>query len=439
VFVVSAAFFGGCSGDGGGASSEGPPQAYFPTWGDVAPTDVITHDHNGSLSDIENGTLLKDAIAALTPGQRLEIGAGTYSVAGNWNLALQGTADAPIWIVAQDGAQPVITKPDALNNVVNIGDAGQPTRYVVIRGLEFTGGSVLMRIYDCAYLWVDQCYLHDGGAGGLTANAVDTHHLYITRNEIHDPGGPSSSNEGMYLGANYGAVVMHTSVVALNHVHDCYGTQGDGIELKQGSYNNLIAENNVHDTGYPCIIAYGTGGLPPNIIERNTCCRSDDNVMQVQGEAVVRNNLLVAGAGSAFSSVDHQDTTVNLVVVNNTMVNAGYGANLSDWNGRAGMVFANNAVYSRDSYSIRFPYGSTGVTVAGNVAYGPVMGVAGGYASGAGLGDFVDVAWDASAVDATPAAASALAGAADAAHEPVDDITGAERTGAPDAGAFDAD
>ena len=64
----------------------------------------------------------------------------------------------------------------------------------------------------------------------------------------------------MYLGANEGEFIMSESVIALNHIHDCRGSQGDGIEVKQGSWGNLIAENDVHDTQYPCITVYGTAG-----------------------------------------------------------------------------------------------------------------------------------------------------------------------------------
>ncbi len=107
----------------------------------------------------------------------------------------------------------------------------------------------------------------------------------------------------MYLGANNSVHRMTRSIVALNHCYDTTGTlQGDGIEVKQGSHTNWIAENHVHDT----------------------------------------------------------------------IVNAGRTANLSSWDGRAGMVFANNAVYSRDAESVRFPGGSTGVTLAGNVVLGGV-------------------------------------------------------------------
>ena len=116
---------------------------------------------------------------------------------------------------------------------------------------------------------------------------------------------------------------------------------------------------------------------------------------------------------------------MNLTFVHNTIVNTGRGANLQSWNNRPGMVFANNAVYSQNSESVRFANGSSGVDLAGNVVLGPVSGAASGFAPGVGLSDFVDVAWDASALDATPTVAGALIGMADPVWLVAIDLSGA--------------
>ena len=44
------------------------------------------------------------------------------------------------------------------------------------------------------------------------------------------------------------------------------------------------------------------------------------NVLQVQGEAIVRNNLLMAAQGSGFASTDHQGRTVHLAFMHNTII-----------------------------------------------------------------------------------------------------------------------
>lgn len=393
---------------------------------------MLGFDYDTGMSSTDNGAALRAAILSLTPGQRLEIGSGTYSIQVRFDISLVGTASAPIWIAAKSGATPVITRPNASQNTVNIGSGG-PARYLAIEGIEITGGDTGMKIYDAHDLRVEDCHIHHVAGAGIAANSGHTERLHLTRNEIHDTGGTA---EGMYLGANNSLWVMKDSVIALNHVYNCAGTQGDGIEVKQGSYNNLIAENLVHDCQYPCILVYGTDGNARNIVERNVCYNSGDNVMQVQGEAIVRNNLIMAGS-IGFHSHDHQGSTRDLTVVHNTIINAGRATNLSSWNGRANMVFANNVVYSQSSQSIHFPNGSSGVTVSGNVVRGSVTNAASGWVAGSGLSDFMNVTWSATQRNAVPSGSGAILATGDPAWAETEDLTGADRSGSLEAGCYD--
>lgn len=298
--------------------------------------------------------------------------------------------------------------------------------YVSIEGLELTGGSTGFKLYDCSQVRIDRCEVHHTDGVGIAANSADTDHLVLTRNHVHDTGG--GGGEGMYLGANNSQYVMRHSVIAFNHVHDCAGSQGDGIEVKQGSFGNLIAYNTVHDTNYPCILVYGTDGNERNVIEGNICYRSNEAVMQVQGEAIVRNNLLIDGDGG-FLSTDHQGESRDLTVVHNTIVTADRGAYLSRWNARPNMVFANNVVYSRDSDAIRFANGSDGVTVTGNVVVGAVNHAT-GFVNGNGLTDFVDLAWDGSRRNAVPTVQTIYLGS-DPAYSATEDLFGSARSRSP--------
>ncbi len=370
---------------------------YEPDWASITPRRVIR------LSDVD-GAALVAAVAALKPGDCLEVGAGTYTVDRMWNIQVSGTAEAPIRIEPAKGARVVITRSDDKQNIVNVGQSA-PVSYLVFRGIEFTGGSHGMRLGHCSDVWVDQCHIHHTGGPCITANSADTRRLYLTRNHLHDGGG---HGEGMYLGGNDASVIMSESVIALNHVHDCAGSQGDGIEVKQGSWGNLVAENHIHDTQYPCITVYGTAGKPVNIIERNVCYRSADNVMQVQGEAVVRNNILIAGKNAGFSSMDHQGKTLNLQVIHNTIINTGHAFSGRSWNGREGLILANNVVYSRDANALHFPNGSEGATLAGNVVLG--AGDKHGQALGRSLEqDLPELTWDGAKHHARPSATAPFA------------------------------
>ncbi len=385
-----------------------------PKWSQCAPRSSIVHQYDSAKSELENGRELAKVLASLQPGDRLVIGPGKYSISEKLSLAPRGTPAAPIWIVAADPSRkPIITRPDARQNVLNLGERSAG-RFVCFRNIEFTGGSTLLRLYDCQNVWIDQCHFHHSAAEGITANSHDTQYVFITNNHFHHFENPAATGEAMYLGANHGKFAMSYSVIANNHVHDCGGKQGDGIEVKQGSFNNWIVGNLVHDTQYPCIIAYGTGGRGINMVERNVCYRSGDNVMQIQGEAIVRNNLLIGAAGAAFASTDHQGETRELQVIHNTLIARRRGANLSSWNGREGMVFANNVVYTDGGDALNFPGGFRGVTILGNLCVGSTAGIQQGVVPGRGLDDFVDVRFDGSIRDARLKVGSEFAGKASA-------------------------
>lgn len=362
---------------------------YQPDWAAIPPIRKIRHTN-------ANGDSLVKAIAALQPGDQLVVSAGTYLINPMWDIKISGTAEAPVWIIAEEGAQVILSRPDAKQNVLNIGQ-GAPVKFLCLRGVEITGGSHGLRLGQCSDVWIDRCHIHHTSNVCLSANSANCSRLFLTRNHIHHGGG---HGEGMYLGANQAEFVMSESVIALNHIHDCFGDQGDGIEVKQGSWGNLIAENDVHDTQYPCITVYGTAGKPVNIIERNLCRRSKDHAMQVQGEAIVRNNLLAGAKGSGFASTDHQGKSVNLQVIHNTIVNSNHAFSGSSWDSRQGMVLANNVLYSRDQNAMNFPNGNQGVTIAGNIVLGD--GLKYGSRLGRSLEDFEGVTWDADQIDARP-------------------------------------
>lgn len=364
--------------------------SYEPKWSTILPKRII-HHHD------RNGAALVKVVESLQPGDKLEIAAGTYRIDRMWDILVSGTADAPIWITAAENAQVIITRTDDQQNVLNVGQQG-PVKFLCLKGLDFTGGSHGVRLGQCSDVWLDQCHIHHTGQVCLSANSADTQRLYLTRNHIHHGAGHA---EGMYLGANNGVHIMSESVIAQNHVHDCRGDQGDGIELKQGSWGNLIVENHVHDTNYPCITVYGTAGKPINIIDRNLCYNSADNVMQVQGEAIVCNNILINGAGAGLCSTDHQGKTRNLQVIHNTIINTGHAFSGGSWNDREGMILANNILYSRDANALHYANGNDGVICQGNVVFG--NGPKDGCVKGRGLEDFPQVSWDGIKTDATPA------------------------------------
>jgi hypothetical protein len=93
-------------------------------------------------------------------------------------------------------------------------------------------------------------HIHHVGGVAVTANSPGNAYegLVFRRNHIHHTSG---HGEGFYLGCNNKsdgstAGYMFNSLVEQNYIHDLNGpniSQGDGVEIKDGSYNNIVRDN----------------------------------------------------------------------------------------------------------------------------------------------------------------------------------------------------
>lgn len=128
---------------------------YEPPWANAKPQRVIQHTN-------PDGETLVRAVASLRPGDQLVIASGTYSVDRLWDIDVSGTAEAPIWILAEPGTRVVITRRDAKQNVVNVGRSNI-VHHLCLRNLEITGGSHGLRLGQCNNVWIDQCHIHHTG------------------------------------------------------------------------------------------------------------------------------------------------------------------------------------------------------------------------------------------------------------------------------------
>jgi hypothetical protein len=305
-----------------------------------------------------------------------------------------------------------------------------------VRNIEFTGGSHGIRLMSSSFITIEGCEVHDTGDVAISANSGGTYEgLKILRNNVHHTNG---TGEGMYLGCNSDACRVANSLIEGNYVHHTNGAsvaQGDGIELKEGSYGNTIRDNVIHDTNYPGIITYSTvGNGAANIVEANVIWNTNDNGIQSAADAVIRNNI-VLGAPIALQS--HQaGSPSNMQVVHNTVINNAAGIVVRNVVGS--VVVANNAVYAQSGSAIRLVSGNLSlVTLAGNVGQGGLSGASSGYREGNGIGaDFVNASFGVPPIDVFPRAGSALIAAANASHVTPLDFNGTSRTGSTDAGAY---
>jgi hypothetical protein len=388
--------------------------------------------------EIEPGDDFRAAMQNLHMGDTLIMHGGEYSLSSYFALSLVGTQTLPITIRAAAGEQPHILFVGSSQNIVNIQDSA----FLILDGIEFSGGSRGIRLSASSDITIRNCHIHHTAANAISANdgGNDYARLTIVHNEIDHAG---DTAEGLYLGCNEDGCRVHDSLVANNYIHDLLGptvTQGDGIEIKAGSYANIVRDNVIHDTAYPGITLYHVAGHgAPNIIERNLVWNSGNNGIQVTADAIVRNNIVLSAAdGGIAISPQQGGTPGNLHIVNNTVLKAnGDALHISGVGGP--IVVANNALYAASGNAV-FASGSTGMVVlSANVGTGSLSGVAGGFDAGGNIAtDFGAANYSGAPPQDLVPRTGHLVGSASAASVAHDDFNGLPRSASLDVGAYRA-
>ena len=365
--------------------------------------------------DIFPGDSFETAVENLNPGDTLTVHDGTYIDSGRISIGVKGTAASPVIIKAAAGEQrPLITRTvgDTPQNTINIEGA----EYVTIRGLEISsnGGDGINMSGSPSYITLEDLVIHDISVGINFRSSM----RYITarRNHIYST---NDTAEGMYVGCNNAACAVSNSIIEQNWIHDTRGSQGDGIEIKYGSWGNIIRDNVIHDTNYPCILAYGVMDANidrPNIIEGNVVWNCGQAI-DVIADAIVRNNKVIG----TRENQSHVQVPVmrNVTIVNNTVIGSmplrGWGVG----NIPGSLSVANNVLYGGSITNQ-----PSAATYSSNRQY-----------SSGTSGIFVDP----DNRDYWPAPESPLIGAADAAQTPSTDFNGTIRQAPFDVGAYESD
>lgn len=382
----------------------------------------------GPSDDVES------AMNALQPGDELVLQGGDYTLTDAWHISIAGTAAAPVIVRAKDGEVPHLNRPTADQNIIDFDDV----QYLEIRGIRFSGGSHGLRFITANFVTVEDCEVFNTGDVAISANSGgDYEGLKFIHNHIHDTNG---TGEAFYIGCNENACRVHDSLFEGNYIHHTNGPsveQGDGIEIKEGSYNNIVRDNVIHDTNYPCILTYSTvGNGGPNILERNVMWNCGDHAIQSAADVIIRNNIILGAAAYGIANQQHQNgSPSNIEIMFNTILNSGDAIRSSGITGS--VVIANNAVYSETGSAISVSGSLGGVVVAGNVGEGGLSGVSAGLAPGNLAMDFIGANYGGQVPnDVFPKAGSALIGAGDTQYMVTDDFNGTLRSGVADVGAY---
>ncbi len=393
---------------------------------------LVSASARAETYEVRDGEDLWARLSSLVAGDEVIVYAGTYTQSSRWEATWAGTSDMPIVVRAAGGAaRPVLTR-DGGQNLMNLHGS-----YFTFTGFELTGGSHGIRMSDVRFATLEDLVVHDTGDVGISCNVggMSCDHVTIRDSEIYDTNG---TGEGLYLGCNGGACAFSDGTIERNYIHDLGGEQGDGIEIKQGSWGNAIRDNVVVRANYPGITLYSfeaMAGRTPNVIERNLVWGSMDNGIQVTGRAIIRNNVVLGAAGSGIAVQANMDTPTEVQILFNTVLGAGDSCiRASSWETGTGFVIANNAVYCEGARAIRITSASSAIVV-GNVGLGALEGVSGGLTMGASVA--ADLGAMAMMARMYPPSGSALIDAADGSQTVSDDFDLRARSGSLDVGAYE--
>jgi len=298
---------------------------------------------------------------SLKPGDELILHGGLYSQSARRAITVNGSAAKPIVIRAANGQQPLLTRPadniDKYNNIEFI-----DCSYMIVRGIHFKGGSSGVRFIRGHHITFEECEIFQTGNNALTMNSGDCDAFIIRKNHIHHTGLSKTrrtEGEGMYIGCHDGSCRTTNSLFEGNYIHHLRGTSNggnDGIEIKFGSYGNIVRDNVIHDTNiskeYPGVFVYGSNGKGINVVEGNVIWNAGEGI-QVVSDAIIRNNIVFNCSMTGITAAPHNavPSVSNVKIVNNTIVNHPKGV-LIRWNNARNMVFANNAIYCPEATAV---------------------------------------------------------------------------------------
>ncbi|WP_222436137.1 right-handed parallel beta-helix repeat-containing protein [Rubripirellula reticaptiva] len=400
---------------------KGDSPTFAPDWYANRGEATVEVHFDSSKTAAQNGELLKRTLSNLSAGDHVRIHAGTYVVDSLLVIQAQGTRSFPVTIEGAPGEEVIVTRSDARQNALNV----DRSEYLIVERLTLRGGSTGLKLQSANHFMLHDVEIVGTANNAIAANSASTSYLYFIDNEIHDT---ASHGEGFYLGSHDGQFVTHHTFVIGNYIHDLNHSdvdQGDGVEIKDGSYAVIIKQNFIRGTKYPGIIVYRTGREPAdrNVIEENVILDSGDNAIQATADAIIRNNLIITGVIGIMSKPSGTAPR-DLTIVNNTIIAKGDAIKTIDWDTpeSTGIRVANNAIFTQSGRAVANGFGNARSTA--NVVVSELSKT------------FKNVQLDGSGLDANPLETSNLVGVANAADLPGHDLSGRVRTGSSDVGAL---
>jgi hypothetical protein len=326
----------------------------------VAPSRMVVVDTNTDLQPVIDG---------LGAGDTLALQSGTYQVA-TIMISARGNSVRPVVIKAASGGHPVLRASAAGMNLVNM----QGAAFLTIDGLEFdstAGGDDVIKIFGDEIshdITIANCSIHDFGGRAVNSQGPQ-YNISIIRCHIYNSAGPNSGGINVNsLDINGVKTNPHPGAIDNNWMHDIgdSASVSPAIVMYQGCHSMSVRNNVIYRATPGGIVFFGYGGAngdesKSSVIEGNLISGSNEAI-GVYGDAIARNNIVIASTYALFSNAYLGVAPANIRVYNNTF----YGCerlNITEWDSAKVCVFANNAVFATTQ-----PFVLAGGNYYGNVS-----------------------------------------------------------------------
>lgn len=423
----------------------------FCLWSQPGPAQAAT-------LEIGPGDDLVGLTQSLGPGDEVVLANGNYPIESTLVISTLGTEDAPVTLRARSPGQAILqvapnaegVRPGTLLRV----DAAS---WVTLSGLVLQGDETWTQVEDPRYYGLvinesSQITVRDVEVHSVNRTAVylsgNNTDIRLEKLNVHDV----ADGAGIYVGCSDASCWTTGLVIDKSWVHDIQGANASGVVLSHGTQGATLTDTVIYATTRFGLYLGSTERGAENVVERNAIWSAVEAGVLVEGNAMLRNNLIfnVDGRGIWTRNPDRGSWS-DLVISYNTIADTtGWAAELDDWQEADGrLVLSSNALCNPIGYGVQLDLVQADTAlpdtpgyITQNVVCGLVEGLdsfAGELLPGGGYTDFSDAeGWD-----FYPVNGAALLDAGDPAGDafiPETDFNGVARPGAnPDAGAYEWD
>lgn len=340
-----------------------------------------------------SATEIKATIKNLVAGDTLLIATGNYNIGALWVSQLHGTAKAWIVIKGHGGMATLIGS--KYENVINLDGVS----YLWFENIAITTDGTYDGIDGVTFrsnshhVTFKGCHIYRVTNVGINSQVPEIHHIVVSECEISH-----CAEVGIYWGYNDPLKVARDCIIERSYIHHCPTNSrqetGYGIQIKGGSYRNIIRDNVLHDVGgttragmavYYTNLSGGWSVADNNLVTGNVIWNVPNEGIYAAAGLMLENNIIFDAATGLAIYPYNGSVTENVIVRNNTIYRCrGNGLLISGWsNAGDDCIVINNASYMEDPAVDALEAKNRGNAIfANNFYYGITKGFGAGAVAG---------------------------------------------------------